>query len=85
MVYKSKMVKIYTVFKSVLTFIMNVDYLQDTVNQDPAHLYNYSSKNCPHFNHLTLLYCVNFVYKVTDMVLRDTAFALMMILEHQVM
>jgi len=48
------MFKIYSVLSSVLTFIMNVDCLQDTVYQDPAHLYNYSSKNCPHFNHLTL-------------------------------
>jgi len=63
----------------VLTFIMNVDCLQGTVYQDPAHLYNYSSKNCPHFNHLTLLHYVNFVYKVTNFVLCDTAFALMMI------
>jgi len=58
---------------------MNVDCLQDTVYRDPAHLCNYSSKNCPHFNHLTLLHYVNFVYNITNLVLCDTAFALMMI------
>jgi len=65
------MVKIYTELSSVLTFIMNVGRLQDTVYQDPAQLYY------PQFNHLTLLHYVNFINKVTNLVLCDTAFGLM--------
>jgi len=67
-------------YSQCVTCKMNVDCLEDTVYRDPAHLYNYSSKNFPHFNHLTLLHYVNFVYKVTNLVLCDTALALMMIL-----
>ena len=33
-----------------------VSCLRDTAHQDPIHVYTYSTKNCLHFNYLTILY-----------------------------
>jgi hypothetical protein len=44
----------------LLTFTKYVRWLEDTVHQDPARLYNYYTKSL-HFNYLTLLYHVDCV------------------------
>lgn len=59
---------------AVLTFVKYVSGLQDTTYQDSVHLYNYSTKNCQHFNYSTLLHHMNCIKKVANLVLCGIAF-----------
>ena len=44
----------------VLTVVKYIGCIQDTVYQDPSHLYNYSTKKCLHSDHLTLLHHISY-------------------------
>jgi len=52
-----------------LTFVKYVGCFLDTVYHDPAHLYNYSTKKCPHFSYSTLLTPRKLCTKVAHLVI----------------